>query len=49
MSEQKKCAHVGCSCIPEKGEKYCSAHCESMATQVSVVCKCGHAGCAGAV
>jgi hypothetical protein len=47
MSDAKKCANPVCSCVPEKGEKYCSAHCEGLGTQTEVVCKCGHGHCAG--
>jgi hypothetical protein len=47
MADAKKCANATCSCVPEKNEKYCSAHCEGLGSQTEVVCKCGHAHCAG--
>lgn len=47
MSEQKTCANPACTCVPEKGEKYCSAHCEGMGDKTEIVCKCGHEHCGG--
>ena len=47
MADAKKCANPACTCVPEKGEKYCSAHCEGLHKQVEIVCKCGHEHCGG--
>jgi hypothetical protein len=47
MSDSKKCKNVACSCIPEKGEDYCSAHCEGMKGSTEISCACGHASCKG--
>ncbi len=42
----KKCAHPACSCIPEKGEKYCSSYCKDAGSDdVEISCDCGHPGC----
>jgi metallothionein len=46
MSE-KKCANPACSCIPADGQKFCSAHCESLKGSVEAICDCGHPGCKG--
>jgi hypothetical protein len=47
MAEQKpqKCAHAGCECPVQKGQKYCSPYCESAGMQPSYACSCGHAEC----
>jgi len=41
MSEPKKCENFACSCIPEKGQSFCSAHCEGTKGATGVVCECG--------
>src|SRR6266700_2830993 len=48
MAERKleKCAHPGCECTVQKGTKYCSEYCESIADRPSIACECGHAQCA---
>jgi hypothetical protein len=46
MSE-KKCANPACSCIPPDGQKFCSAHCESIKGSVEAICDCGHPACKG--
>jgi hypothetical protein len=28
MPETKKCENSACSCIPDKGQNFCSTHCE---------------------
>jgi metallothionein len=48
MSE-KKCANPACSCIPPDGQKFCSAHCESLKGSVEAMCDCGHPTCKGDV
>jgi hypothetical protein len=47
MADAKKCANPACTCIPEKKEKFCSAHCEALRGAVEVICKCGHHTCGG--
>ena len=49
MAEKKnadKCKHPGCNCTVAKGTKYCSDYCESIGSQPSFSCGCGHAECA---
>ena len=48
MAENKAgtCAHPGCECLVEKGERYCSDYCESLGKQPSFACECGHTECA---
>jgi hypothetical protein len=48
MATEKKCANPVCSCVPAKGEKYCSAYCEGLHNKVVVMCHCGHDHCDGA-
>ena len=43
----KKCANAACNCVPPANAKYCSAHCEGVATKVEILCACGHPGCEG--
>jgi hypothetical protein len=47
MSDAKKCANPACSCIPADGQKFCSAHCESIKGSVEAICDCGHPACKG--
>jgi len=47
MSDQKKCGNPACSCVPPQGEKFCSAHCESVKGTTEVACQCSHPGCKG--
>ncbi len=47
MTDPKKCANPACNCTPPNKENYCSSHCEALKGSVEVLCKCGHAGCAG--
>jgi len=42
----EKCAHPACSCLKSKDSKYCGAYCEGSAETPTVVCECGHGGCA---
>ena len=45
--EQSTCAHIPCSCVVARGEKYCSEACEEAgAEEVEIACECGHATCA---
>jgi len=44
--ENKKCAHLVCSCNVTSG-KYCSTECEAMEKTPDIACKCPHAGCKG--
>ena len=43
----KVCANPPCSCTVEKGEKYCSVHCQSTGNTVQIDCDCGHPDCTG--
>jgi hypothetical protein len=45
MSNEGKCHHPACNCIPSNKEKHCSAYCHDMGTLTELACKCGHAGC----
>ena len=36
-----------CTCPVDKGEKYCSVHCQSTPNTVQIDCDCGHGGCGG--
>lgn len=45
MADTKKCANPACTCIPPRGEKFCSAHCEAVKGTPEVICQCGHPGC----
>ena len=45
--EGKTCANAPCSCPAEKGEKFCSVHCQSTGNTTQIDCDCGHAACAG--
>lgn len=47
MANAKKCAHEGCSCAAAPGSKYCSPHCEGMASKIELMCQCHHPGCTG--
>jgi hypothetical protein len=47
MTDAKKCDNPACTCIPPKGENYCSAHCEALKGAVEISCQCGHASCGG--
>jgi hypothetical protein len=47
MSDPKKCENPACSCVPPKGENFCSPHCESTKGTTEIVCQCGHPGCRG--
>jgi len=46
--EQRKCAHPACNCAVDADAEYCSQYCEDAADNPEAVCKCPHAGCAGA-
>ena len=44
--EQKTCAHIPCTCVVARGEKYCSDFCKNAgAEEVEIACECGHATC----
>jgi hypothetical protein len=47
MSDPKKCSNPACSCVPQKGEDFCSTHCESTKGSIEIMCECGHPGCRG--
>jgi hypothetical protein len=48
-NKQEKCAHELCTCIVEKGTKYCSANCEDGKGLTEVACECEHPSCKGVV
>jgi hypothetical protein len=46
IPEQKQCAHIPCTCVVERGEKYCSESCKDAGSdEVEIACECGHATC----
>ena len=47
MSDAKKCAHEGCTCMATEGSKYCSTYCEDSVGKTTLSCDCPHKGCAG--
>lgn len=47
MSDNKQCAHPGCSCTSTEDSDYCSTYCEDAADKVEIACSCGHLGCEG--
>jgi hypothetical protein len=45
QTEQKKCAHVLCSC--NASDTYCSQACKDAGSrETDIACSCGHQGCA---
>lgn len=45
MSDAKKCAHDGCSCLAKADSKYCSTFCEDAQGTTTLKCDCGHPTC----
>jgi hypothetical protein len=44
QNDQKKCAHVPCSC--QASDKYCSQACRNAGSdETEIACQCGHADC----
>ena len=41
------CKNAPCTCPVEKGEKYCSVHCQSTTSTIQIDCDCGHDNCGG--
>jgi hypothetical protein len=41
------CKNAPCTCPVDKGEKYCSVHCDSTAGHTQIDCDCGHDTCGG--
>ena len=41
------CKNPPCSCAVDKGEKYCSVHCQSTENTTQIDCDCGHSDCTG--
>jgi hypothetical protein len=41
------CKNAPCTCPVEKGEKFCSVHCQSTEHNIQIDCDCGHETCAG--
>lgn len=42
----EKCAHPMCTCVPAKGQKFCSTYCEEAKDVTTLECECNHPGCA---
>ncbi len=47
MSEAKKCAHEGCSCVCTDGKKFCSQVCQDSSGRIELSCNCPHPECTG--
>jgi hypothetical protein len=47
MKRSTDCAHEACECRAERFSPYCSAECQTAATQASATggCACGHGAC----
>ncbi len=41
------CKNAPCTCTVERGEKFCSVHCQSTENTVQIDCDCGHDTCKG--
>jgi len=41
------CKNPPCTCPVEKGEKFCSVHCQSTEHNIQIDCDCGHDTCKG--
>jgi hypothetical protein len=41
------CKNSPCTCAVERGEKFCSVHCQSTENTIQIDCDCGHADCGG--
>jgi hypothetical protein len=42
------CAHPACTCIPPKGERYCSETCKDAKDMTELRCGCNHPECVAA-
>jgi hypothetical protein len=42
---EKRCGNPACTCVSEKKDKFCSAHCEALQGAVETICQCGHSSC----
>ncbi|HVF43471.1 MAG TPA: hypothetical protein VM936_10695 [Pyrinomonadaceae bacterium] len=42
-----QCKNAPCTCPVEKGEKFCSVHCQSTGNTIQIDCDCGHETCKG--
>jgi hypothetical protein len=49
MADPKKCENPACSCLPAKGDNFCSPHCEGAKGTTEIICGCGHPSCRGDV
>jgi hypothetical protein len=47
MTNDNKCQHPACNCVPPKGESYCSGSCKDAKEITELACQCGHPGCIG--
>ena len=41
------CKNSPCTCPVERGEKFCSVHCQSTEHNIQIDCDCGHDTCKG--
>jgi hypothetical protein len=41
------CKNSPCTCPVERGEKFCSVHCQSTGNTIQIDCDCGHESCGG--
>ena len=41
------CKNPPCTCPVDKGEKFCSVHCDSTGSTIQIDCDCGHDTCKG--
>jgi hypothetical protein len=47
VKDKNACRNPPCTCPVEKGEKFCSVHCQSTEHNVQIDCDCGHDTCRG--
>jgi hypothetical protein len=44
--QEKKCAHIPCTCNVQPGQKYCGEACRNAGSaEVEIACQCDHASC----
>lgn len=47
MADENTCKNPSCTCVPQPGDKYCSASCEGAGDTIEIDCDCGHPECGG--
>jgi hypothetical protein len=47
MTTTSKCARPACNCVPEEGQRYCSATCADAKHVTEIACQCQHPACQG--